>query len=88
MASGAAATLVGLVFVCLLAQITSACAAGDRAVSTSGGYGFRFDSDGRFNHLFDPVTGGSAHLYRGVTTVCTENLSSGVLVVKSAKDGV
>lgn len=41
----------------------------DRAVSTSGAYGFRFDAAGRFNHLFDPRTGGSASLYRSVTTV-------------------
>lgn len=41
----------------------------DRAVSTSGAYGFRFDASGRFNHLFDPRTGGSASLYRSVTTV-------------------
>jgi FAD:protein FMN transferase len=41
----------------------------DRAVSTSGSYGFRFDPEGRFNHLFDPATGGSAHRYQSVTTV-------------------
>lgn len=41
----------------------------DRAVSTSGSYGFQFDSAGRFNHLFDPKTGGCAGRYRSVTTV-------------------
>lgn len=41
----------------------------DRAVSTSGGYGFQFDPQGHFNHLFDPRTGGSARRYRSVTTV-------------------
>jgi FAD:protein FMN transferase len=41
----------------------------DRAVSTSGAYGFRFDSLGRFNHLFDPRTGGCAERYLSVTTV-------------------
>lgn len=41
----------------------------DRAVSTSGSYGFQFDSAGRFNHLFDPPTGGCAGRYRSVTTV-------------------
>ncbi|WP_262266314.1 FAD:protein FMN transferase [Microvirga yunnanensis] len=41
----------------------------DRAVATSGGYGFRFDPAGRFNHLLDPHTGASARLYRSVTTV-------------------
>ncbi len=41
----------------------------DQAVATSGSYGFRFDSEGRFNHLLDPRTGTSAHRYRSVTTV-------------------
>lgn len=41
----------------------------DRAVATSGAYGFRFDPEGRFNHLFDPRTGGCADRYRSVTTV-------------------
>jgi thiamine biosynthesis lipoprotein len=41
----------------------------DRAVATSGAYGFRFDPEGRFNHLFDPRTGGCANRYRSVTTV-------------------
>jgi thiamine biosynthesis lipoprotein len=41
----------------------------DRAVSTSGAYGFRFDPQGRFNHLFDPSTGGCANRYCSVTTV-------------------
>lgn len=41
----------------------------DRAVSTSGGYGFRFDPKGSFNHLFDPATGGCSTLYRSLTTV-------------------
>lgn len=41
----------------------------DQAVATSGAYGFRFDPDGRFNHLFDPSTGDCAHLHRSVTVV-------------------
>jgi FAD:protein FMN transferase len=41
----------------------------DRAVATSGAYGFRFDPQGRFNHLFDPRTGGCACRYRSVTTI-------------------
>ena len=32
----------------------------DNAVATSGAYGFRFDPEGRFNHLLDPKSGGSA----------------------------
>jgi thiamine biosynthesis lipoprotein len=41
----------------------------DRAIATSGGYGCRFDAQGRFNHLFDPRTGRSASRYRSVTVV-------------------
>jgi len=41
----------------------------DRAVATSGAYGFRFDPTGRFNHLFNPATGACACLYGSVTTV-------------------
>ena len=41
----------------------------DHAVATSGGYGFRFDPAGRFNHLIDPRTGSPAHLHRSVTVV-------------------
>ena len=41
----------------------------DRAVSTSGAYGFQFDPGGHFNHLFNPLTGGCAVRYRSVTTV-------------------
>jgi thiamine biosynthesis lipoprotein len=41
----------------------------DRAVSTSGPYGFRFDPEGRFNHLFNPATGLCAERYLSVTTV-------------------
>jgi len=41
----------------------------DRAVATSSAYGFQFDPQGRFNHLFDPRTGGCADRYRSVTTV-------------------
>lgn len=41
--------------------------AADQAVATSGSYGFRFDPAGRFNHLFDPRSGTSAHLHKSVT---------------------
>lgn len=41
----------------------------DQAVATSGGYGFHFDREGRFNHLLDPRTGHSARLYRSVTVI-------------------
>lgn len=41
----------------------------DRALATSGSYGFRFDPDGRFNHLFDPATGGCAARYQSVSVL-------------------
>ncbi|KIZ37469.1 MULTISPECIES: FAD:protein FMN transferase [Rhodopseudomonas] len=41
----------------------------DRAVATSAGSGFSFDSQGRFTHLFDPATGRSPSLYRTVSVV-------------------
>jgi thiamine biosynthesis lipoprotein len=41
----------------------------DKAVSTSGAYGFRFDQDGRFHHLIDPRTGRPGNRYRSMTVV-------------------
>ena len=43
----------------------------DKAVATSGAYGFRFDPEGRFNHLLDPKSGGSARLYKSVTVIAS-----------------
>jgi thiamine biosynthesis lipoprotein len=51
----------------------------DRAVSTSGAYGFRFDPQGRFNHLFDPHSGGCAQRYRSVTTVAANATAADAL---------
>jgi FAD:protein FMN transferase len=39
----------------------------DRALCTSGGYGTKFEPSGRFHHLFDPTTGGSAQHYIAVS---------------------
>jgi FAD:protein FMN transferase len=39
----------------------------DRALCTSGGYGTKFEASGRFHHLFDPATGGSADHYIAVS---------------------
>lgn len=41
----------------------------DRAIATSASNGFRFDADGRFNHLFDPRSGTCAVRYQCVTVV-------------------
>jgi FAD:protein FMN transferase len=50
-------------------QIRENLAVVNQAVATSGGYGFRFDAEGRFNHLFNPKSGESPHIYQSVTVV-------------------
>jgi thiamine biosynthesis lipoprotein len=50
-------------------RIAAVLAVVDRAVATSGAYGFRFDPEGRFNHLFNPATGRCSDRYRSVTAV-------------------
>jgi FAD:protein FMN transferase len=49
--------------------VTEAIDLVDRAVATTAGAGFRFDSAGRFTHLFDPATGCSPALYRTVSVI-------------------
>lgn len=39
----------------------------DGALATSAPYGFRFDPQGHFNHLFEPSSGGSADRYDSVS---------------------
>jgi FAD:protein FMN transferase len=41
----------------------------NQAVATSGGYGTQFDSEGRFNHIFDPTTGETSWRYLSVSVV-------------------
>ena len=41
----------------------------DQAVATSSGAALQFDAAGRFNHIFDPRTGGGAQAHRLVTVV-------------------
>lgn len=41
----------------------------DKAVSTSGGYGFHFDAAGRFNHIFDPRTGATSENSLSVSVI-------------------
>jgi FAD:protein FMN transferase len=41
----------------------------DRAVATSAGAGFRFDTKGWFTHLFDPATGRSPSRYSTVSVI-------------------
>jgi thiamine biosynthesis lipoprotein len=51
----------------------------DRAVSTSASAGFRFDSKGRFTHLFDPVTGRSPSLYSTLSVIAPTATEADVL---------
>jgi FAD:protein FMN transferase len=41
----------------------------DRAMATSGGYGFLFDPAGRFSHILDPSSGRSAAVWASVSVV-------------------
>ena len=41
----------------------------DRALATSGGYGFQFDKAGRFHHIFDPRSGACPHRYASVSVI-------------------
>ncbi len=51
----------------------------DKAVGSSGGYGTVFDPAGRFNHLFIPSTGRSAHYAAQVTVVTRTGLAADAL---------
>lgn len=64
----------------------------NRAVATSGGYGFQFDPAGRFNHLFDPRSGRSSHRFRSVSVVAdtattADALSTAFSVMAPAEAG-
>jgi thiamine biosynthesis lipoprotein len=41
----------------------------DQALATSGAYGFRFDRNGCFHHIFDPSSGGCPHAYASVSVL-------------------
>lgn len=51
------------------AGIVTALPLEDQAIATSGGYGTPFDVAGRFNHIFDPATGGCATAYLSVSVM-------------------
>lgn len=44
----------------------------DRAIATSRSDGFRFDRDGRFNHILDPRSGLGARLYDSVVVLASD----------------
>jgi FAD:protein FMN transferase len=51
----------------------------DRCISTSGGYGTKFEATGRFHHLFDPTTGTSARHYIAVSVVAPSTMVADAL---------
>jgi thiamine biosynthesis lipoprotein len=51
----------------------------NQALSTSGSYGFRFDSAGRFHHIFDPRSGACAQLYASVSVLAPDATTSDAL---------
>jgi thiamine biosynthesis lipoprotein len=51
----------------------------NKAVATSSAVGFRFDEQGRFNHLFDPSTGACAYPARNLTVVAATAVAADAL---------
>src|SRR5215472_4819728 len=51
----------------------------DRCVSTSGGYGTKFEATGRHHHLFDPATGMNAGHYIAVSVVAASTMAADAL---------
>jgi thiamine biosynthesis lipoprotein len=51
----------------------------DRCISTSGGYGTKFEATGRHHHLFDPTTGRSAGHYVAVSVVAASTMVADAL---------
>jgi FAD:protein FMN transferase len=51
----------------------------DRSVCTSGGYGTKFETTGWFHHLFDPLTGASAHGYLAVSVLSASTMIADAL---------
>ena len=51
----------------------------DRCLSTSGGYGTKFETTGRHHHLFDPTTGRSADHYIAVSVVAASTMIADAL---------
>ena len=51
----------------------------DRALATSGSYGFKFDAAGRFHHIFDPRSGSCPQLHASVTVITRDATSADAL---------
>jgi len=51
----------------------------DRCISTSGGYGTKFEATGRYHHLFDTRTGTSAAHYIAVSVIAASTMVADAL---------
>jgi thiamine biosynthesis lipoprotein len=51
----------------------------DRSISTSGGYGTKFEATGRHHHLFDPTTGTTADHYIAISVVAASTMVADAL---------
>jgi len=58
----------------------------DRCISTSGGYGTKFEATGRHHHLFDPMTGASAGHYIAVSVVAVSAMVADALSNSTLRD--
>jgi thiamine biosynthesis lipoprotein len=61
--------IVGLEDPAAPAHVAQQITIDNRAVATSGGYGTLLDPAGRFNHIFNPATGGTSCRYASVSVV-------------------
>lgn len=66
-------------------EIAHTVALSDQALATSGGYGLRFDTGGRFHHLLDPRTGLSPQYHLAVSVTAPDaTLADGLSTAFSA----
>lgn len=63
----------------ILAEVTL----DNRALATSGSYGFRFDVAGRFHHIFDPRSGSCPQRYASVTVIAPDATTADALATAS-----
>lgn len=71
--------IVGLEDPAAPGRVAQRLALENRAISTSGGYGTLLDPAGRFNHIFDPATGGTSWRYSSVSVVAKTTTAADAL---------
>jgi len=81
---------VGIAHPSMPGQMLDRVALKGQALATSGGYGTQFDRAGRYHHLFDPMTGDSAHHYQSISVIApsaalADGLSTGFAAMPRAR---